>query len=139
MVSTSQLPGKHDIDFTYQYPDLIACTSILGLRLHYIGLGGPQYCRYVASQLGFWNRAKVFAETAFMPESGVKNYRKLVNTKMCKERMAIPEAIIDHSFPQIKAIFKILTDPAVISCIDLEQIRYGLRVNDCFSGLVCSA
>lgn len=112
MISTFQLPGKHDTDYTYQYPDLIACTSILGLRLHYIGLGGPQYGRYVASQIGFWNKAKAFTEIAFMPASGLKNWKTLVNTKMGKERMAIPEAIIDHSLPQIKAIFKVLTDPS---------------------------
>ncbi|CAD0100795.1 unnamed protein product, partial [Aureobasidium mustum] len=112
MISTLQLPGKHDTDYTYQYPDLIACTSILGLRLHYIGLGGPQYGRYVASQIGFWNKAKAFTEIAFMPASGIKNWKTFVNTKMGKERMAIPEAIIDHSLPQIKAIFKVLTDPS---------------------------
>ncbi|KAH0004015.1 hypothetical protein KCU78_g13601, partial [Aureobasidium melanogenum] len=123
MISTSQLPGKHDTDYTYQYPDLIASTSILGLRLHYIGLGGPQYGLYVASQLGFWNKAKAFAEIAFMPESGIKNYKKLVNAKMCKERMAIPEAIINHSLPQIKAIFKILVDPSSYPVLVLN--KYG--------------
>ncbi|KAH0339788.1 hypothetical protein KCU81_g7076, partial [Aureobasidium melanogenum] len=123
MISTWQLPGKHNSDYTYQYPDCIACTSILGLRLHYIALAGPQYGKYVASQIGFWNKTKAIAEIAFMPESGVKNYKKLVDTKMCKERMAIPEAIMDHSFPQIKAVFKILVDPSSYPVLVLN--RYG--------------
>ena len=112
MISTLQLPGKHDTDYTYQYPDLVACTSILGLRLHHIGLGGPQYGRYVASQIGFWDKAKAFAEIAFMPASGLKSWKKLVDAKMCKDRMAIPDAIVDHSLPQIKAIFNVLADPS---------------------------
>ncbi|KAH0006066.1 hypothetical protein KCU78_g12520, partial [Aureobasidium melanogenum] len=123
MISTWQLPGKHDTDYTYQYPDLIACTSILGLRLHYIGLGGPQYGKYVASQIGFWDKTKAFAEIAFMPQSGVKTWRKLVDARMCQERMAMPEAIIDHSFPQIKAIFNILTDPSSYPVLILNN--YG--------------
>lgn len=123
MISTSQLPGKHDTDYTYQYPDLIASTTILGLRLHYIGLGGPQYGKYVASQIGFWDKAKAFTQIAFMPESGVKNWKKVVNAKMCQERMTIPETIIDHSFPQIKAIFKVLTDPASYPVLVLNN--YG--------------
>lgn len=123
MISTSQLPGKHDTDYTYQYPDLIACTNILGLRLHYIGLSGPQYGRYVASQIGFWDKAKAFTEIAFMPKSGIKTWMKLVDAKMCKERMAVPEAIIDHSFPQIKAVFKVLTDPSSYPVLILN--KYG--------------
>ncbi|KAH0137126.1 hypothetical protein KCU67_g15852, partial [Aureobasidium melanogenum] len=123
MIPSWQMPGKHDTDYVYQYPDLIASTSVLGLRLHYIGLGGPQYGLYVRSQLGLWDKAKVYAEVAFKPESGLMNYKKLINTKMCKERMAIPEAIIDHSFPQIKAIFKILVAPSSYPVLVLN--KYG--------------
>ncbi|KAH0367806.1 hypothetical protein KCU65_g4434, partial [Aureobasidium melanogenum] len=123
MISTWQLPGKHDSDYTYQYPDCIACTNILGLRLHHISLAGPQYGKYVASQIGFWNKTKALAEIAFNPPGGVKTYTKMVDTKMYQERMAIPEATIDHSFPQIKAVFKILVDPSSYPVLVLN--RYG--------------
>lgn len=42
---------------------------------------------------------------------------------MFQDRMAIPEAIIDHSIPQIKAIFSVLADSS--SCPVLIMNRYG--------------
>ncbi|KAG9800880.1 hypothetical protein KCU95_g215, partial [Aureobasidium melanogenum] len=137
MISTWQLPGKHDSDYTYQYPDMIASTSILGLRLHYIGLAGPQYGTYVASQIGFWDRARTYAEIAFTPASGVQSWRKLVDAKMYQERMAIPEAIIDHSFPQIKAVFKILVDPSSYPVLVLN--KFGTELVSLIVSLVLLA
>jgi len=123
LISTLQLPGKHDSDHTQQYPDHIASTSILGLRLHYIGLAGPQYGRFVFSQLGYWERTKVIIHTAVSPTSGLQQWRKTVSSQMFQDRMAIPEAIIDHSFPQIKAIFSVLADSSSYPILIMN--RYG--------------
>lgn len=132
MISTWQLPGKHDSDHTYQYPDCIASTSILGLRQHYISLTGPQYSKYVASQFGFWDKTKALAEIAFTPASGVKTWTKMVDAKMYKERMTIPEAILDHSLPQIKAVFKVLVDRSSYPVLILN--KYG---TDLVSLVIC--
>jgi len=42
---------------------------------------------------------------------------------MFQDRMAIPEAIIDHSFPQIKAIFSVLADSSSYPVLIMN--RYG--------------
>jgi protein-tyrosine phosphatase len=42
---------------------------------------------------------------------------------MFRDRMTIPETIIDHSFPQIKAIFQILATPSSYPVLVLN--RYG--------------
>ncbi|CAD0115022.1 unnamed protein product [Aureobasidium uvarum] len=123
MISTVGLPAKHEFDYTQQYPDQIASTSILGLNLHYIGLAGPQFGRYIASQVGFWDKAKAFAEIAISPASGIKNWKKFINAKMSKGRMTVHEIIIDHSYPQIKAVFKVLADPSSYPVLILNQ--YG--------------
>jgi len=123
LISTLQLPGKHDSDYTQQYPDHIASTSILGLRLHYISLAGPQYGRFVFSQLGYWERTKAIIHTAVSPTSGLQQWRKTVSSQLFQDRMAIPEAIIDHSFPQVKAIFRVLADPSAYPV--LISNRYG--------------
>ena len=123
LISTLQLPGKHDSDYVQQYPDHITSTSILGLRLHYIGLAGPQYGRFVFSQLGYWERTKAIIHTAVSPASGLQQWRKTVSSQMFQDRMAIPEAIIDHSFPQIKAIFSVLADSSSYPILIMN--RYG--------------
>ncbi|KAI4726296.1 hypothetical protein E4T49_05919 [Aureobasidium sp. EXF-10728] len=132
MISTVGLPGKTDFDYAQQYPDHIASTSILGLQLHYIGLAGPQFGQHVASQIGFWSKAKAFAEIAYSPASGTEKWKKHINAKLSKNRMTVPEIIIDHSYPQIKAIFKVLIDPSSYPVLILN--KYG---SELVSLIVC--
>ncbi|KAI4718146.1 hypothetical protein E4T48_05641 [Aureobasidium sp. EXF-10727] len=132
MISTVGLPGKNDFDYAQQYPDQIASTSILGLHLHYIGLAGPQFGRHVTSQIGFWSKAKAFAEIAYSPASGTEKWKKHINSKLSKNRMTVPEIIIDHSHPQIKAIFKVLTNPSSYPILILN--KYG---SELVSLIVC--
>lgn len=115
------MPGKHDSEVAQQYPDHIASTSILGLRLHYIGLAGPQYGRFVFGQLGYWERTKAIIHTAVSPASGLQQWRKFISSKMFQDRMSIPETIIDHSFPQIKAVFQVLADPSSYPVLILNK------------------
>lgn len=117
------MPGKHESEVAQQYPDHIASTSILGLRLHYVSLAGPQYGRFVFGQLGYWERTKAIVHTAVSPASGLQQWRKSISSKMFQDRMAIPEAIIDHSFSQIKAIFQVLADPSSYPVLILN--KYG--------------
>jgi protein-tyrosine phosphatase len=42
---------------------------------------------------------------------------------MFKDRMTVPETIIDQSFPQIKAIFTVLADPSSYPVLILN--KYG--------------
>jgi protein-tyrosine phosphatase len=122
-VPTFQLPGKHDSDYAQQYPDHIASTSILGLRIHYISLAGPQYGRFVFGQMSYWDRTKGLFHVATSPITGPQHWQKTISTKMFRDRMTVPEIIIDHSFPQIKAIFQVLADPSSYPVLILN--KYG--------------
>ncbi|THY52382.1 hypothetical protein D6C86_07389 [Aureobasidium pullulans] len=121
MISTVLLPGKQDTDFALQYPEKIAHTSILGLNNHYIDLCGPQFGRFVLSQTGLWERTKGLAHIAISPATGIKSWQKLTSAKMSKDRMFTPKAIIDHSFPQVKAVFKILANPSSYPILILNK------------------
>lgn len=123
LISTLNMPGKHDSEVTQQYPDHIASSSILGLRQHYISLAGPQYGRFLLSQMGYWERTKAIVHTAVSPASGLQQWRKTMSSQMFKDRMTLPETIIDQSLPQIKAIFQVLTDPSSYPVLILN--RYG--------------
>ncbi|CAD0055043.1 unnamed protein product, partial [Aureobasidium pullulans] len=115
------LPGKQDTDFALQYPEKIAHTSILGLNNHFIDLCGPQFGRFVLSQTGLWERTKGLAHIAISPATGIKSWQKVTSAKMSKDRMFTPKAIIDHSFPQVKAVFKILANPSSYPILILNK------------------
>jgi protein-tyrosine phosphatase len=97
--------------------------SILGLQLHYIGLSGPQYGQFVFSQISYWDRTKGLFQIATSPASGLQHWRKTIGNKMFRDRMTIPETIIDHSLPQIKAIFQVLATSSSYPVLILN--RYG--------------
>jgi protein-tyrosine phosphatase len=122
-ISTMQMPGKQDLNHVPQYPDKIASVSVLGLRLHYISLAGPQYSRFLYNQVSFWNRAIGLMYVAASPASGLQRWGKLAGAQMFKDRMTVPETIIDQSFPQIKAIFTVLADPSSYPVLVLN--KYG--------------
>ncbi|TIA61672.1 hypothetical protein D6C77_03289 [Aureobasidium pullulans] len=110
LISTTQLPGNHNTEFVPQYPDKIAHISILGLNNHYIDLCGPQYGSFVFKQIGLWDRTKVFAHLAVSLTGGINSWQKLIIAKASKDRMFTYKTIIDHSYPQLRAVFKILAD-----------------------------
>ncbi|KAI4743739.1 hypothetical protein E4T50_05854 [Aureobasidium sp. EXF-12298] len=122
-ISTMQMPDKQDVNHIPQYPDKIASVSVLGLRLHYISLAGPQYARFLYDQVSFWDRAIGLLHVAASPASGLQRWGKLAGAQMFKDRMTVPKTIIDQSFPQIKAIFTVLADPASYPVLILN--KYG--------------
>ncbi|KAK5999545.1 hypothetical protein QM012_005398 [Aureobasidium pullulans] len=125
LVSTIQSKSNHDADYVPQYPDMVASTSILGLQLHYITLAGPQYREQVAKRFGVWDQAKDTTKVTPSPANDLKQeWLKSTTTKMTEDRMPVYETVIDHSIPQMKAIFKILADPSSYPVLILNI--YGL-------------
>lgn len=100
---------------------MIAHTSILGLNNHYISLCGPQFSKFVFSQIGLWERTKGIAHIAISPTAGIKSWQKIISAKMSKDRMFTWKAIIDHSYPQIRAVFKILGNPSSYPVLILNK------------------
>ncbi|KAI5204536.1 hypothetical protein E4T39_03598 [Aureobasidium subglaciale] len=127
--------GVHRGNHAMQYPDKIASTSVLGLRLHYIDLCGPQFGQHLLNQVGFWEQTKATAHIAFSPASGIARWKRLQGAKMSKDRLTIPMTVIDHSFPQIKAVFKIIADPSSYPIIILN--KYGSEMVSLVVSLVC--
>lgn len=122
-VSIAHEPGKSVSDYALQYPDHIASTSVLGLKLHFIDLYGPQYRRYMFSQVNLWDKTKTFACVALSPAQGFKKWQMIIAAKQSKHRMFVSETALDQSLPQIKAVFKVLADSSSYPVLILN--KYG--------------
>ncbi|KAI5245614.1 MFS general substrate transporter [Aureobasidium subglaciale] len=135
LVSTAEVPGNSITDHAMQYPDKIASTSVLGLRLHYIDLCGPQFGQYMMNQMGFWERTKGIAHVAFSPTNGIARWKKLQGAKLSQDRLTIPITVIDRSLSQIKAVFKVLADPSSYPILIVN--KYGSEMVSLIVTLVC--
>ncbi|KAI5272182.1 hypothetical protein E4T47_04509 [Aureobasidium subglaciale] len=135
LVSTAEVPGNSITDHAMQYPDKIASTSVLGLRVHYIDLCGPQFGQHMMNQMSLWERTKGIAHVAFSPNSGIARWKKLQGAKLSQDRLTVPVNVIDRSFPQVRAVFRILADPSSYPILIIN--KYGSEMVSLIVTLVC--
>jgi protein-tyrosine phosphatase len=75
------------------------------------------------SQVNLWEKAKGFAHVAISPANGLKHWQKFMGARMSKHRMYVSEIVLDNSFPQIKAVFKVLANTSSYPILILN--KYG--------------
>lgn len=75
------------------------------------------------SQVNLWGKVKAFAHVAISPANGLKNWQKLMDATISRDRMYVSETVLDQSLPQIKAVFQVLADSSSYPILILN--KYG--------------